>query len=77
MSNPETVGNQFGHLCPKCKQGDCLSVVARIWVGLEPDGTDPLNSDHEWDENSAAYCSNCEWHGRASDFVQAENFESE
>jgi hypothetical protein len=76
-NTPETIGNQFGYLCPKCKQGDCLSVAATVWVGFEPYGTDALDSNHEWGQESGAYCSNCDWHGVVSELERAENFEDE
>src|SRR6266852_3887128 len=30
MSTVESIGNQFGYLCPKCKQGDDLEIVGDI-----------------------------------------------
>ena len=74
-NTPETIGNQFGYLCPNCNQGDNLSVVALVSVELCPDGTD-ADGNHEWDDSSMASCS-CGWQGKVSDFKQAENFEGD
>jgi len=73
-NTPETVGNQFGYLCPVCGNGDGLYVAATINVSLWPEGTDAADSDTECDDQSPASCS-CGWKGKVSNFRQAENFE--
>ncbi len=75
MTTRETVGNQFGYLCPKCKQGDSLSVTFIGTCELVPDGTEDAGN-HEWDDESAASCG-CGWGGTVKDFEQAEDFEEE
>jgi hypothetical protein len=75
INTPETVGNQFGYLCPKCKQGDDLYVESRTVVGLCDDGTFDVG-DQEWDGNSGARCG-CGWAGRVDEFMEAENFEAD
>jgi rubredoxin len=62
------LGNQFGYLCPKCKQGDKLSVVVQAWAKMLPDGTD-ADGDQEWDENSGASCG-CGWEGKIRDLTK-------
>lgn len=68
----ETVGNFHGYLCPKCKQGNELSISAHIWTDLTPEGCDNSDSDTEWDHNSSAMCGNCEWDGKVSDLLTVE-----
>jgi hypothetical protein len=76
VQTPETVGNQFGYLCPRCGQGNTLVVSAMIWVALLSDGTENDTSDTEFDRRSPARC-RCGWTGKVGDFKQAENFEGE
>jgi hypothetical protein len=75
-NTPDTIGNQFGYLCPECSKGDDLRVVASVSVKLMSDGTDNTDSDTEWDDASSACCG-CGWGGHVKDFKQAENFEDE
>jgi hypothetical protein len=75
IATPESVGNQFGYLCPKCGEGDDLSIVATVVSALCPDGTD-IAGDREWDGDSGAYCE-CGWAGNVRDFKQAPNFEAD
>ena len=56
-------GNRFGVRCPQCECDNTLSVAARVWVKLEPNGTVPEDSDHEWDAASGAKCT-CGWAGK-------------
>jgi hypothetical protein len=59
--------------CPNCGESDCLRVVALVWVLLEIDeegdlaGSEVDDPDHEWDDESAAWCANCDWKGKARD----------
>lgn len=71
--NAETVGNQFGYLCPECHKGDELSVAAVVWAKLYPDGSD-VEGDHEWDGNSAIVCG-CGWSGKVHKLLKAVGFE--
>ena len=73
MSTAESIGNQFGYICPKCKQGDDLSVVVQVWAKLFPDGTD-ADGDHEFDGPSSAKCG-CGWGGKVSQLLRADDFE--
>jgi hypothetical protein len=74
MANtPETVGNQFGYLCPNCKQGNCITITCVVTCELTENGSNDIG-DHEWDTESWAHCE-CGWHGRVKEFLQAENFE--
>lgn len=73
-NTPETVGNQFGYVCPACGNGDGLRITATVTVSLWPDGTDATDSDTEWEDKNPASCS-CGWAGKVSDFGEAEGFE--
>jgi hypothetical protein len=75
-NTPQTVGNQFGYLCPKCHKGNRLAVSFHGSCKLVPDGTDD-SGDHEWDGDSMAWCNACTWEGRVKELEQAENFEEE
>lgn len=67
--------NQFGYLCPRCKCGDKIDVVALVWVRLTPDGTDTdlvedYDHDHDWNDASSAKCSaNCGWSGKVRELL--------
>lgn len=63
------VGNAFGYLCPSCREGTGLHIDAVIHteVTLYPDGTQDSGGDTEWDNGSAARCSNCDWNGIVGD----------
>jgi hypothetical protein len=74
---PETVGNQFGYLCPKCGKGDWLHVTASVSVTLVYDGTEDDDGCREWDDDSPASCGNCAWDGQVKDLKRAKNFEGE
>jgi len=76
IATPESVGNQFGYLCPNCHQGDYLHVYASTSVSLCPDGTEVDSADQEWGQDSGASCSHCDWSGTVSQFKQAPNFEA-
>ena len=69
----EELGNQHGFQCPKCGQGDRLSIAAVQWHDLLPDGTDN-HGDVEWEDESPAMCNapDCGWHGTVADLKQVE-----
>jgi len=54
-----------GFRCPQCGQTEKLAVLARMWVALTDDGTDPYDDavdnmgGTEWDDDSPAECPNC------------------
>jgi hypothetical protein len=73
-NNAGTVGNQFGYLCPKCGQGDSLSISAKTIVRLYSNGTEDAG-DHTWDDDSSASCGACDWEGTVGQLRQADNFE--
>ena len=67
----EELGNQHGFKCPKCGQGDQLSIAAVQWHDLLPDGTDN-HGDVEWDDDSVAKCNSCDWCGTVAQLKQVE-----
>jgi hypothetical protein len=52
----ESLGNDFGYLCPACKRGDRLQILIPVWSDLTPDGHVIEPSDDEWDQESRARC---------------------
>lgn len=63
--------NDFDMKCPECGRSDEIDVAAVVWIRLCNGGTDVTaaeNGDHEWDDNSAAYCASCSHTGVACDF---------
>ncbi len=70
----ESVKEIWGMACPNC--GDCLriDVSANIWVRLSPDGSDPYEAkiqDHEWSNDSPAFCGTCGHPGTVATFSKA------
>jgi len=77
IATPESVGNQFGYLCPDCGKGTNLNIVATVWTQLYPDGTQDIDQgEREWDQDASAFCG-CGWNGKVRDFKQAPNFEAD
>jgi len=72
--NATELGNQFGLLCPKCKRGDALQIVATTTVRLYPDGTED-HGDHEWDDASGASCRECDWSGNVGELDEIPDFD--
>jgi len=60
--NADECGNQHGLCCPECGKSDEIDIAATVWVRLCPDGTDLTaahDGNHEWQNDSAAYCGAC------------------
>ena len=64
----ETVASVWNMRCPHCGSDDDIRVQGVCWMSLFADGTDPTDSDHEWDANSRAYCRHCDFEGSVNDF---------
>lgn len=71
----EQLGNDHGYGCPKCLRGDMLEIAALHWVSLCPNGTDDTitqDGSEEWDETSAAQCTDCGWAGTVENLLVVE-----
>jgi hypothetical protein len=65
------MSNAFDLRCPRCRRTDSIDILAAIWVRLVHDGTDPdlaHNGDHEWGDDSVAFCGHCKYTGPVSRF---------
>jgi len=56
-----------GVCCPKCGQEDCFKITAIITCVVTDDGSEPVG-DHEWDDESATRCAECDFDGTLKDF---------
>lgn len=63
----ETVVDVWDMQCPKCGDCDHICIAGTAWMTLTVDGTD-ADSDHEWDDDSAARCEKCDFFGTVRDF---------
>jgi|HubBroStandDraft_2_1064218.scaffolds.fasta_scaffold12374_8 predicted RNA-binding Zn-ribbon protein involved in translation (DUF1610 family) len=74
----EHMGNDMNFLCPRCKKGTELRVMAFVQCHLTPEGSD-VEGDHEWNQDSAAMCKGgaqaCNWIGHVSDLIKIEEGE--
>lgn len=65
--------------CPKCGSTDNLEVVVEVWAtliqtdddNLETDTSTPDDGDHEWGDNSAMRCRDCDFSDIAEKFTMA------
>ncbi len=69
--NAATVSEVWEMTCPACRFDDDIRIHATIAVILLPDGTDPTDSDTEWDDSSIALCNRCDFTGTVKDFQDA------
>lgn len=63
--------NQFCMRCPKCNRSSRIDVSVQAWVRLVRDGTDAdasQDGSHEWEDDSPACCTNCDFTGKVADF---------
>jgi len=69
------MSNQFDMKCPRCGRNDEIDIAATVWVRLCHDGTsifDAHNGDHEWSDDSPAFCCACDYAGTAGNFTPAQ-----
>ena len=71
ITNPTTVAEAWEMICPGCHRDDDIRIKAVIAVILTHQGTDPTDSDTEWDDASIAFCDHCGYTGTVRDFSDA------
>lgn len=59
-----------GARCPDCGQDHAFHVVAMAVFTVQDDGTDE-GRNVEWESDSPAYCSECQWSGSWGDLTAA------
>ena len=69
--NAVTVSEVWEMTCPRYRFDDDIRIHATIAVILLSDGTDPTDSDTEWDDSSIALCNRCDFTGTVKDFQDA------
>lgn len=62
-----SVRDNFDMECPSCHKDNGLIITAHVEVRLRPDGSDTIDCNHEWDNDSCCRCDNCQWSGRVKD----------
>lgn len=79
MTEPEIVkasdlGNNNGYRCPTCKSGWGLNIsaISRFPAKLVPDGCQYDVGDVEWEDDDAAWCTDCGWEGVVSELIVVE-----
>jgi hypothetical protein len=66
-----TVAHEWNMRCPQCKSDESIDISAIVYVRLKPEGTDIAdahNGDHDWDNDSTAYCAACGFAGTVRAF---------
>lgn len=58
-----------GVRCPKCGQEDRFHINAEITVSVTDDGTEDMDGNYGWSENSACFCPDCEFNEILSFFT--------
>lgn len=66
-----TVRDEYGMICPNCGRDDALRVEISTMAALSADGTDADAEAHEWNGASRCACKACDWHGLASEAMEA------
>lgn len=57
-----------GVACPSCGQEDRFKIVARIMCEVTDDGSEPIDGNHEWDDESVCVCPDCDHTGILKEF---------
>ena len=69
--NSASVAEEWEMICPGCRRDDDIRVNATVTVKLHHNGTEPIDSDTEWDDSSFALCNHCDYTGTVKDFHEA------
>ena len=69
--NSTSVAEEWEMICPGCSRDDEIRINATVTVSLHHNGTDPTDSDTEWDDASIAFCNHCGFTGTVRDFYDA------
>jgi len=69
----DSVRNSWSMECPKCHSDEAINIACHmsINVQLTTDGTiedDQSSTGHEWDDDDAAWCGDCDFEGTVRDF---------
>lgn len=64
-----SVASEWGLACPGCTRDDSIEVEFRVWATLSVDGTEIVETDHEWDHGSRCRCTACGHNGPVRDFT--------
>lgn len=72
-NKPETVLQFWNMKCPKCESDESINIDATIscTLTLTHDGTEENDTNYpetNWEEESHAHCSECDFHGHVRDF---------
>lgn len=59
-----------GMRCPKCEQNTRFHIVAETVVEVMDDGSVDIGNGHEWDENSACHCPECNFAATVDEFTE-------
>lgn len=70
MGFPHTVEQAYGLRCPACGRDEEVTVHVLMACRLFPDGSEIIQGDHEWTDDSPALCNNeeCNFTGTVRDF---------
>ena len=62
--------NALDLICPMCRTGHALDIMAHVRLRLTQDGSDATDSDHEFGDADRFECANCDHSGIVRDLVQ-------
>lgn len=71
ITNSTSVAEEWEMICPDCNRDDEIRIKATTVVSLHHNGTEPTDSDTEWDNSSITFCNHCGFTGTVKDFSEA------
>ena len=63
-----SIREEWGMCCPYCDKDSGIGIVASVWLDFTADGTS-AEGDHEWGLKSLCECKECNFTGKAKDFM--------